>query len=171
MNGIRHAFASYFGGLYAAWRVGGIFSWLLAGVWLAYPFAVQTVIHPSDALGFQAWMRGDSIPQFLTRRALYAGEVTALVALVGLSLFQLGLTVMIYRRWGKKVTVWPLAVLLIGGIANLVWWWRMGFFDVAGALSGLTPLACAIACEMVCEKLSKDFVFGPVNRPQSMPGM
>ena len=65
------------------------------------------------------------------------------MALVTLSLLQLGIVTMIYRRAQFFVQLWPLAVFLVGGIANGIWWLRTGYFDPGGAMAGLTPLMAA----------------------------
>jgi hypothetical protein len=155
----------YLRSLHAAWLESGIFGYLLVMVWLLYPAAVVTVFHPADAVGFQAWLQGVAIPHFMTSRMLYAGEAVALLSLAVLSLFQVGLVVLIYRRAQFFVQLWPLAVFLVGGIANGIWWLRTGYFDPAGALAGLTPLVAAVVCHGVCERLGGNFVFGPGAKP------
>jgi hypothetical protein len=166
MNGVDR----YLGGLYEAWIVSGVLGYLLVLVWLLYPVAVVTVFHPSDAVGFQLWLQGFSVPRTMTSRALNAGEGTALLALVMLSLLQLGIVTLIYRRAQFFVQLWPLALFLVGGIANGIWWMRTGYFDPAGALAGLTPLVAAVACHGVCERLGGNFVFGPGPKPQYQGG-
>jgi hypothetical protein len=153
-------------GLHAAWMESGVLGYLLVLVWLLYPVAVVTVFHPADAVGFQAWMQGAVIPRFMTSQMLYAGEAVALLALAALSLLQFGVIVLIYRRVQFYVQLWPLAVFLVGGIANGVWWLRTGYFDPVGAMAGLTPLVAAVACQGICERLGGDFVFGPGAKPQ-----
>jgi hypothetical protein len=160
----------YLGGLYEAWTVSGIYGYLLVGVWLLYPVAVVTVFHPSDAVGFQLWLQGFAVPHSMTSRALNAGEGVALLSLVVLSLFQFGVITLIYRRAQFFVQFWPLALFLIGGIANGAWWYKTGYFDPEGALAGLTPLVAAVVCHGVCERLGGEFVFGPGRKPQYEPG-
>jgi hypothetical protein len=166
MNGVDR----YLGGLYEAWMVSGVLGYLLVLVWLLYPVAVVTVFHPSDAVGFQLWLQGFSVPHSMSSRALNAGEGTALLALAVLSLLQLGIVTLIYRRAQFFVQLWPLALFLVGGIANGIWWMRTGYFDPAGALAGLMPLVAAVACHGVCERLGANFVFGPGPKPQFEPG-
>jgi hypothetical protein len=160
----------YLRALHAAWLESGILGYLLMMVWLLYPVAVVTVFHPADAVGFQAWLQGVAIPRFMTSRMLYAGEAAALLALAVLSLFQLGLIVLIYRRAQFFVQLWPLAVCLVGGLANGIWWLRTGYFDPMGALAGLTPLVAAVVCHGVCERLGGNFVFGPGEKPHFEDG-
>jgi hypothetical protein len=138
----------HLGAPFAMLARAGVLGWILVAIWLMYPFAVQTVIHPGDAVGFQQWIQG-----------------FALIVLAGLSLLQLGVLVLIYRRVQFAFSIWLLALLLIGGIANMIWWMRTGYFDLAGALAGLTPLALVVGCEAACEKLGMDFVFGKGRRP------
>jgi len=155
----------YLRSLHAAWLESGILGYLLVMVWLLYPVAVVTVFHPADAVGFQAWMQGLAIPRFMTSRMLNAGEAVAVLALAVLSLLQFGLVVLIYRRAQFYVQLWPLAVFLVGGIANGIWWLRTGYWDFWGAMAGLTPLVAAVANHGVCERLGGNFVFGPGAKP------
>lgn len=162
---MNDAIARYLGGLLEAWRASGVFGYLLVAVWLLYPVAIVTVFHPSDAVGFQLWLQGFVVPHTMTSRALTAGEAVALVALLALSLLQLGIVTLIYRRAKFFARLWPLATFLVGFIANGIWWLRTGHFDPWGALAGLTPLVAAIVCQGVCESLGGDFVFGPGEKP------
>jgi hypothetical protein len=165
MTGLGQLIGRHFGAPFAMLARAGVLGWMLVAIWVLYPFAVQTVIHPADAVGFQAWVQGLPVARYLSNQALVAGEITALLVLAALSLLQLGVLVLIYRRVQFSFSVWLLALLLIGGIANGIWWLRTGYFDLQGALAGLTPLVLVVACEMVCERLGQDFVFGKGNRP------
>jgi hypothetical protein len=165
MTGLGHFIGRHLGAPFAMLSRAGVLGWILVAIWVLYPFAVQTVIHPSDAVGFQAWIQGLPVSQYVTQRALIAGAVTAVLFLGALSLLQLGVLVLIYRRVQFSFSIWLLALLLIGGVANGIWWLETGYFDVAGALAGLTPLALVVACEAVCERLGQDFVFGKGIRP------
>jgi hypothetical protein len=166
MNGLD----KYLGGLYAAWVMSGVLGYLLVLGWLLYPVAFVTVLHPSDAVGFQLWLQGFVVPHFMSHRALYAGEGAALAALAALSLLQLVIVTLIYRCSGFFVQLWPLALFLVGFIANAVWWARTGYFDPVGALAGLMPVVAAVACHAVCERLGARFVFGPGAKPQYQGG-
>jgi hypothetical protein len=161
--------ARYLGHLLDAWQASGVLGYLLVLVWLLYPVSVVTVFHPSDAVGFQLWLQGYAIPHLMNTRALNAGEFVAVLALVALSLLQLGIVTLIYRRTQELVHFWPLATFLVGGIANSIWWLKTGYFDPAGAMAGLTPLVAAVVCHGVCERLGASFVFG-TNRPQQHGG-
>jgi hypothetical protein len=159
------AIEEYLGNLYQTWLASGVLGYLLVAVWLLYPVSVVTVFHPSDAVGFQLWLQGYAVPHFMNTRALNAGEFVAVLALAALSLLQLGIVTLIYRKAQTRVHLWPLATFLVGGIANGVWWLKTGYFDPAGAMAGLSPLVTAVVCHGVCERLGANFVFGP-NRPQ-----
>jgi hypothetical protein len=135
-------------------------SWLLVGIWLVYPVAVQTVLHPSDAVGFQDWLQGLTVPHEFTRRMLMAGELSALFGLVGLSLGMFVATIMLYRKAGFWFRLWPLVGLVSGFFGNLGWWIHKGYFDPVGALAGLAPLSLAVMIFALCDKLGRDFVFG-----------
>jgi hypothetical protein len=160
----------YLGGLYEAWQASGIFGYLLVVVWLLYPVAVVTVFHPSDAVGFQAWLQGVPIPQMMTNRMVNVGQGEAVLALAALSLLQLGIVTLVYRRAGFFVQLWPLATFLVGGIANGIWYWRTGYFDPGGAMAGLSPVVAAVVCHGICERLGAQFVFGPGSKPQHQGG-
>jgi hypothetical protein len=155
----------YYGDVREAFARAGFVGWLLAASWLLYPVAIQTVLHPSDAIGLQYWLQGQPVPHFFTVAMLRAGEITALIGLVVLSLFVLGLTVLFYRRADYMVWLWPLAGLLLGVAGNGGWWISKGFFDGPGALAGWAPLALMVIGEGVCERMGADFVFGKGNRP------
>lgn len=155
-----NAIVRYFGGLVDTWQASGIFGYLLVCVWLLYPVAVVTVFHPSDAVGFQLWLQGFAVPRVMTNQALNAGEGAAVLALAILSLLQLGIVTLIYRRAQDYVRLLPLAIVLVGVIANGIWWLRTGYFDPAGAMAGLSPVGAAILCQGVCEKLGGKFIFG-----------
>ena len=161
MNGID----DYLEGLCAAWLEGGIFSYLLVAVWLLVPVAFVTVVHPSDAVGFQLWLQGFVVPSFMSSRALNAGEGVALVALTMLFLLQLGIVTLIYRRAQFFVQLWPLAGILVAIIGNGAWWIAKGYFDPMGALAGCMPLVAAVAAHAICEQLGGNFVFGPGPKP------
>jgi hypothetical protein len=161
----------YFGGLAYTWQMSGVFGWLLLADWAVFPFAVHAVIYPSRALNIQNWAQGRAIESYFSQQAMVSGEVMAIIALVVLSLFQLGVTVMIYRRAQTWVAMWPFALFLIAGGANLIWWWQTGHFDLLGALIGATPFASGVLWQTVCEKWGADFVFGKDNRPQFVPGL
>jgi hypothetical protein len=145
----------------------GILSVLLVIIWLLYPFALQTVIHPSDAIGFQEWMQGLPISQYLTSQAKMWGLVTAVLALAFLCLLHFLVLLLIYRRIQYAVSLWLVAALLIGGIANGIWYLNTGHFDLTGALAGLSPVVFIIGCEMVFEFLGHNFMFGP-ERPAAV---
>jgi hypothetical protein len=165
------AVGDYYGALVVGFRRAKFVGFMIVAMWMAYPTAVQTVIFPFDAINFMAWIQGQPVRHVATSQALLAGEFTALLGLLCLSLFQLGAMVVFYRRAQFAVTVWPLAVVLIGFIDNGIWWQATGHFDLEGALAGFTPMVLSVVCQGLCERMSKDFVFGPGNRPLFQPGM
>jgi hypothetical protein len=146
-------------------RDAGILSLLLVIIWFLYPFALQTVIHPSDAIGFQEWLQGLPISDYITHQAKMYGLASALFVLAFLCLTHFLVLLLIYRRIQYAVSIWLMAALLIGGIANGIWYLKTGHFDLQGALAGLSPVAVIIGCEMVFEKLGQDFMFGRGQRP------
>jgi hypothetical protein len=164
-----YAIGKYIAGLQEAAKEGGFLTFLLMMIWLLYPCAVVTVFHPSDAVGLQLWLQGFVVPDYMTHRALNEGEGAALFVLFTLSVFQFLIIALIYRRIQFMIEFWPAAVVLIGGIANGLWWIKTGHFDPEGALAGLTPLVAAVICHGVCERLGAEFVFGPGEKPHYEP--
>jgi hypothetical protein len=156
----------YYGDLRVAADRGKLVSSVLVIGWLLFPVAVQTAFHPADAVGFEYWLQHQPVPRFYTEHMVAAGEITAAMALIGLGLFMLGATVLFYRRAGYWVKLWPAAAIVVGLIANGVWWYHTGYFDRVGALAGATSLALMVICEAVCEHLGADFVFGQGKRPR-----
>ena len=165
MFGIGRFFGTHVGAPLAMVREGGFLTFMLITIWVAYPFALQTVIHPTDAVGFQAWVQGLPISHYVSAQAVIAGEITAIIVLVALSLLHLGVLVLLYRRLQYAFSTWLLALVLIGGVANGIWWLSTGYFDLHGALAGLSPVGIIIVCQGVCERLGQDFVFGKNVRP------
>jgi hypothetical protein len=150
----------YLGRLTHTWEFSKITVIPLMMVWTLYPVAVVTVFHPSDAVGFQLWLQGFAVPHSMTTTALNGGEMAALFFLAVLSLVQLVLVTLTYRRSGLKVHFWPLALFLVGGLANACWYFKTGQWDFSGAMAGMSPALAAVVCHGICEKLGADFVFG-----------
>lgn len=155
----------HYGELREALARGPIISLLLVVSWLLYPVAIQTCLHPSDAVGLQYWLQSQPVPHLFTWSMLKAGEICALMALIGLSLLIFGLTVLLYHRAGFFVQLWPLAGLLLGVFGNAGWWIGKGFFDGQGAVIGWSPLVLMGLAYVVCQRMGADFVFGKGNRP------
>jgi hypothetical protein len=156
----------YLGGLLEAWHVSGILGYLLVMSWLLFPVAVVTVHHPGDAVGFQLWLQGFAVPHTITTAARNEGALAALLFLGLLCLVQYHLVVHIYRRAQFYVRFYPLALFLVGGIANGLWWLKTGYFDPWGAMEGLSPVISALTCQGFCERLGADFVFGRGEKPR-----
>src|SRR5208337_1633352 len=126
---------------------------MLVATWFVFPFAAASVVFPSDVIGFQDWMQGAPIRRFYTQQSLYSGIAMATMALALMGLIQLNLTTLIYRKVNEFALFWPVALFLIAGVANGLWWLRTGYFDFTGALIGCTPFLSAVAWQAVCEKL------------------
>jgi hypothetical protein len=139
----------------AGWR-----GWLLLALFMLYPVAVQTVLHPSDAVGFQYWLQGEPVPHLFTTHMLVAGELAALFSLIGLSLAVFVVTLLFYRKAGYWFRLWPLVGITVGGFGNLGWWFYTGHFDPFGALAGLAPLSLSVVIFAICDHLGRDFVMG-----------
>jgi hypothetical protein len=165
MESIGAWFGRHFVAPFTMFRDAGFLGLILACLWLMYPFAMQTVIHPSDAVGFQAYIQGLPISQYVTQRALLGGLALAVIALGCISLMHFVVLLLIYRRVQYAFSCWFVALVLIGGVANGLWYLRTGYFDLLGALAGLTPLVLMVGLEGVFERLGQDFVFGKGERP------
>ena len=157
--------ARWCGGMVEVLNTCPLLCFLLMANSLLIPIAFATCWHPSDAVGFQLWLQGFAVPRYMTHTALNAGFGAAVLALAVLGLVHYQLVVFIYRRAGFFVQLWPLALFLVGGVANGLWWLKTGYFDPEGAMAGLSPVLITIACHGVCERLGGEFVFGP-NKPQ-----
>lgn len=141
--------------------------------WGAFPFAVQTVLHPSDALKLQFKLQGLWVPHSFTAQQLTVGLCEAVFGLGVLVLWQMVCTVLFYRRAqmeGASVAtpaLWPLA-LVAGILGNAAWFFGTGF-DAGGCVVGLSSAALTVGCEMVCNRLGRDFVMGVPAQPWHPP--
>ena len=153
---------------------GGPYTAAVAFGWAICPFAVQTVMHPTDAIWLQLKLQGLPVPQFFTAQQAASGFVMAVFALCVLVLMQMVCTVLFYRRAkmeGSSVAtpaLWPLAAAW-GLIADAVWWYATGVFDPSGGIVGLSSAALTVGGEMLCNKLGREFVFGPAQSAQPAP--
>jgi hypothetical protein len=133
--------------------------------WVAFPFTLQTVLHPVDALRLQLTLQGLPLPPVFTVQQAASGFVEAVFALCVLVLLQMVCTVLFYRRAqmeGSSLAtpaLWPLAALT-GLIGNAVWWYATGAFDPSGCIVGLSSSALTVASEMLVNKLGREFVLG-----------
>jgi hypothetical protein len=168
MDSFRDVAGAYAMDLHAA-AVRVRLGWMVALGWVAFPFMLQTLLHPGDAIRLQYIVQGETPPHFLTAQQLGAGLVETVATLAVLLLVQMVCTVLFYRaariaRHGEPIatpTLWPLAALLPGVIGNAAWFVGTGYFDTSGFLIGLTPVVLTVAAEMVINQLGRDFVFGP----------
>ena len=137
--------------------------------WIAFPFAVQTVLHPVDALRLQLRLQGLPVPQMFTAQQAASGLVEAVFALCVLVLLQMVCTVLFYRNAQKEgapiimPALWPLAALLPGVIGNAAWWYATGAFDPGGCVVGLSSAALTVGSELLCNRLGRNFVLGTGN--------
>jgi hypothetical protein len=170
MNSFPDSVGGYIAELHSALvRAGWIATLLLLPGWLAFPFVVQSLLHPLDVVKLGYFLHGLSLPHSATARQLTVALAETAVVLAGVGLWQLVVTVAFYRRaqiFGLRVAtprLWPVAALVVGGIGNLVWFIGLdgASSDLGGYVIGLTPTLIAIGIEMLCENLGRDFVVGP----------
>jgi hypothetical protein len=161
----------------SAIRAGPVLVGLVAAGWIAFPFAVQTVLHPSDAIALQYAVQGQRVPRVFTAQQETVGFIEAVLALAVLVMFQLVGTVLFYRRAkmdGASVAtpaLWPLAALLAGVVGNAAWFLGTGQFDVGGCLVGLSSAALTVGGEMLCNRLGREFVMGVPAQPWHSPAL
>ena len=163
--------------LQVAYARAGIIGWLLPVAWFFFPLALQTVLHPTDAVGFLHVLHGEPVPRQFTARMWIVGELYAAITIAVVILVQLVGTVLFYRRVHLELksgavagpALWPIAGILVGIIGNALWWIGTRYFDFTGCLVGMTALALTVGCEVVCEMLGRSFVFGPGQQPKLNP--
>jgi len=166
MNSFRDRLGAYGAELQVGVVRGGWLSLAIAGGWVIFPFALQTVVHPSDVMRLQSALQGLPRPSSFTSQQLAVGFIEAVVALAVFVLIQLVATVMFYRRaqvMGAAIAtpvLWPLAAILPGILGNAAWYVATGYFDLGGCLIGFGSLVLTVLCETVCEGLGRDFVLG-----------
>jgi hypothetical protein len=147
----------------AGWRI----SVVIALGWIAFPFALQSLLHPGDIIRLHYALQGLHAPHDLQARQLIVGFAEAVLALAVLALVQLVGTVLFYRHaqvHGQVIAtpaLWPLAALLPGVLGNFAWLAGTGSFDFGGCVLGFTSAALTITAEILCEQLGRDFVLGP----------
>lgn len=161
-------YKSYAADLHVASSRASPYAAAVALGWLAFPFVLQTVLHPTDAIWLQLKLQGFPVHRFTAQDA-GSGLVISIFALVCLVLAQMIWTVLFYRRanmQGASVAtpaLWPMAALF-GLIGNGVWWWWTGYFDPNGGLVGWSSAALTLAAELVCNKLGRKFVLGSAQK-------
>lgn len=148
-----------------SWRRPGV--WIIALGWLLFPFAVATLLHPSDAIRLAARFEGLPMPQVFSLPQIASGFMQTVFALVVLVMFQLVGTVLFYRRAqlasSERVavpTLWPLAAIATGLIGNGAWFVATGQLDWVGCLIGFSTAGFTVAAEMIVQGLGRDFVYG-----------
>ena len=113
----------------------------------------------------QDWAQGLAVPLSFTDKQTTVGFVEAVIALAVLVMWQLIATTAFYRRaaldlGGPVATppLFPLAALLPGVIGNAAWLGGTGYFDLAGCLIGLSPVALTVGCEIIVNRIGKKTV-------------
>lgn len=130
----------YLGQLTLAWRrsPGAIVA--IAAICVLLSFAMRAVLDPLEVVRLHRLLgHGPDWPAGF-------GEIVAFAAVGVLALTLYGTLIGFYRRIAGVVPLWP-AILIIGGVGNTLWWYSWQFFDVAGALCGVAPMAIVIFTE------------------------
>lgn len=154
------------GGARAYKQDKGLSAFLIALLWLLFPFGLQTLLHPGDMIRLQFKLLGQHAPLHATGQQMGIAVVETIVALALLILIQFVCTTLFYRRAqmnGAAVAtpaLWPLALVFIGVVGNAAWFVGTGALDFNGCVIGLGSAAVTIIAEMVVNGLGRDFVLG-----------
>jgi hypothetical protein len=140
--------------------------WVVALGWAAFPFFLRTaLVNPSDMIWLQDYAQGLAVPPRFTEQQSIMGLIEAVIALGVLVMWQLIATTAFYRRaaldtGGPVATppLFPLAALLPGVFGNAAWLGGTGYFDPAGCVIGLSPVALTVGCEFIVNRLGKKTV-------------
>jgi hypothetical protein len=152
----------YYGNVEGSFRSAKEFTWLMLAGWIAFPFVVQTCLHPADAALVMMRMQGMPHPEFEPRASIGA-EIFALIMLATLCVSHFFVSVMFYRRAGRVVPMWPVAGVLLGIVGNGLWWYFTGAFDPVGALVGCVAVAVTVGCETLIDGRARNMAFGGAN--------
>ena len=164
----KKSLGAYAAEVHVASARAGRYAIAVALGWVAFPFFVQTVLHPTDAVRLQLKLQGLPVPHLFTAQQAASGLVEAVFALCVLVLLQMACTMLFYRRAkmeGSSVAtpaLWPLAALS-GVIGNGIWWYATGAFDPSGGVVGWSSAALTVGGELLCNRLGREFVLGPGN--------
>lgn len=165
MTRLAYWFGRHFVAPFAMLRDAGFLAYILVGIWLVYPFAVQTVIFPTNLVGLLNYLQDLPVADAVPREAMVYGELGTLLVVAFLTLLQFLVLLLIYRRLQYTFSAWLVAFILFGILANGVWYLSTGYFDAEGAFVGLMPLLAMVGVEATLERLGQDFVFGKGVRP------
>ena len=172
----KQSAGAYASAVHVASARAGRYAIAVAAGWIAFPFAVQTCLHPTDAIKLQMKLQGLPVPDVFTAAQAGSGLVEAVFALVVLVLCQMIWTVLFYRHAkmeGASVAtpaLWPVAALAVGVLGNGAWWYATGAFDPSGGIVGWSSMALTFGAEMLCNKLGRNFVLGAQGGAVSLLG-
>lgn len=157
---------AYVANVHVASARAGRYALAVAAGWVVFPFVVQTVLNPTDAVRLQMKLQGFPVPHVFTAQQAASGLVEAVFAFCVLVLLQMICTVLFYRRAkmeGSSVAtpaLWPLAALSVGVLGNGAWWYATGAFDPSGGIVGWSSAALTVGGEILCNRLGRNFVLG-----------
>jgi len=150
--------SDYHGNVEGSLRSAKEFTWLMFGGWIAFPFAIQTVLHPADAALLLMRMQGLPHPSVMPAASLGA-ELFALIMLATLCVSHFFVSVVFFRRAGRVVPMYPVCGVLLGIIGNGLWWYFTAF-DPQGALVGFSAVALTVGCEILIDGRARNMAFG-----------
>jgi hypothetical protein len=153
-------FGGYLHNLPIALSRAGSLKWWLFGCWFAYPTLAVTSKHWEDAAGLSYYLRGDLVPRVFSSADMQRATLGVIAAWVLLLLITFVLTVKFYRRTSIGIRLWPVALVLVGGVLNFAWWMYKGHFDPPGCIAGMVPVVVMGIVQRITDKLGHDFVFG-----------
>ena len=94
----KQTVGAYAADVHVASARAGRYAVAVAMGWVAFPFVVQTVLNPTDAIRLQMKLQGVPVPHVFTAEQAASGLVEAVFALCVLVLLQMVCTVLFYRR-------------------------------------------------------------------------
>jgi hypothetical protein len=142
------------------WKKAGLLSWVYLFGWLLYPVAIASLLHPSDVLGFQYWIQGLAVPGYYSMQSLVVGELVAVVSLATLTFGEFVVMVLLCRRLGYALTLWPVAAALVALLGNAAWFLLKNYYAPEGLLLGFTPVVLTVGVEAICARMGAGFTFG-----------
>jgi hypothetical protein len=143
----------------------GLTAIMVALGWLAFPFGLQSLLHPGDVIRLQCRLLGQRMPHVVTAQQMSVAFVETFVALAMLIVLQMVATVLFYRRaqlngaTAASPQLWPLAALFIT-LCNAAWFFGTAVFDPSGCVIGFCSVALTIGAEILVEGLGRDFILG-----------
>ena len=160
----------------------GPLAWMIAAGWIVFPFAVQTVLHPADAVWAQYDLQGLGLAAVFHVAASGCGRDRGSVrprrpGHVADGLHGAVLPPRAVERGGSHhADARPLGLLGVRHPGNSVWFVALtlaGDLNFVGYFVGFSSVALTVGAERLCQRLGRDFVLGLAlsgqHPPQTQP--